>query len=78
MAVEHDKIKVRRLPERIKEITKNVTKKTQAVPKSFMRKRQPIHMAENTINPVKFLVVCSSSKVDVPTKINAIFINSDG
>ena len=77
-AAEQDKIRVRKLPERMKAIIKKVTKKTQAVPKSFIRKSDPMQIMEKTINPERLFVVCSSSRVAVPTKMKAIFMNSDG
>ena len=56
-AAVHVRNTVLMLPERINDISKKVTKNTQAVPKSPITKSAPMHTAEKSIKPVRFFVV---------------------
>ena len=65
-------------PERRNAIIKNVKKNISAVPKSFIRNRQPIQESANTRYFVRLLVDCRYSSVAAPTKTKPIFTISDG
>lgn len=54
-------------PERMKDITRKVTKNISAVPKSLLNARHMTHKAENTMNSMRFLVLNSLSSVAAPT-----------
>ena len=54
-------------PERIKDITRKVTKNISAVPKSLLKARHMTHSAENTINRIRFFVLNNLSSVAAPT-----------
>ena len=54
-------------PLRRKEMTRNVTKKISAVPKSPMSARQPRQKTEKPMNINRFFRCCSSSSVAAPT-----------
>ena len=51
-----------------RQITRNVTKKIRAVPKSRIKNRAPIQTAENNKNSVRFFLVCSFSRVEAPAR----------
>ena len=55
------RIIVLKSPERIKAMSKNVTKNINAVPKSPISASKPTQTAENTMNSIRFLLVCNLS-----------------
>ena len=65
-------------PERMKAIIRKVIKNITAVPKSLISTRKPTLRIEITINEARLFFVCKTSRVDAPTKIYAIFANSEG
>ena len=69
---------VRTLPERIKAMMRKVANRISAMPKSGIKASRPMQAPVKIKNSPMFFLVCKRSKVEVPTKIKAIFTNSEG
>ena len=72
------RISLEKSPLRRKAMTRKVTKKIAAVPKSLISAKQPIQKAEKIIKTVRFPFSYNSSSVAAPAMINATFTSSPG
>ena len=72
------RIIVLKSPERINAVSKNVTKKMSAVPKSPIRAKSPTHTAEKIMYSSRFFFVINTSSELAPIKMKIIFASSDG
>ena len=72
------RIIVLKSPERINAVSKNVTKKMSAVPKSPIRAKRPTQTAEKIMYSSRFFFVINTSSELAPIKMKIIFASSDG
>ena len=69
---------VRMLPERMKAMIRKVANRISAMPKSGIKAKSPTQAPVKIKNSPMFFLVCNRSNVEVPTKMKAIFTNSEG